>query len=312
MLIAALLCTAALAQQLVPGGQAIGISMSTDGVVISGFAPVSTQEGEKSPAEEAGLKAGDIIVKLGAVDISSAEDFVKAVQTLDGEKISVTYERGGKLRQTGVQPAESTDGSFRLGIWLRDGVTGVGTLTFYDPATGVYGALGHGISDAQTGCVLPLAQGSIYSTKIVAVVPGEVGRPGELSGCTDEQTSLGDIRVNCAQGIYGVGEFDSENCVETGRIKVGAATILSTVSGDEIREYSIEINRVFENDGLVTVALTVTDEELLGISGGIVQGMSGSPIMQDGKLVGAVTHVFVNDPGSGYGISIQDMLKAAG
>lgn len=311
VLTAGLLCTAALAQSLVPGGQAIGIAMSTDGVVISSLAPVSTDEGEKDPAGEAGLKAGDIIVKLGGTEIGCAEDFVKAAQQLDGEKISVTYERASKLRQTNIVPAKSSDGSFRLGIILRDGVTGVGTLTFFDPATGVYGALGHGISDEETGSVLPLGDGSIYSTSISDIVPGAVGSPGRLNGCTDSQDCLGDIRINCALGIYGVGRFSAEDCVETGRIKVGPAVILSTVSGNETREYSVNIDRVFEDGGLVTCSLTVTDAELLSLSGGIVQGMSGSPIMQGGKLVGAVTHVFVNDPTRGYGISIQDMLDAA-
>lgn len=311
VLAAGLLCTAALAQPLVPGGQAIGIGMSTKGVMITGFAPVSTEQGEKCPAEEAGLKTGDIIVRLGKTDIGCADDFIAAAQQLGSDELSVTVERGGKLRQLNITPAKHCDGSYKLGIWLRDGISGVGTLTFFDPATGVYGALGHGISDGESGAILPLDEGSIYSTEIVDIVPGKVGQPGELSGCTDRFTALGDIRVNCACGIYGKGDFDAENCVETGQIRVGPAVILSTVSGCQTREYSVEIKRVFENDGMVTVALTVTDDALLSASGGIVQGMSGSPILQEGKLVGAVTHVFVNDPTSGYGISIQDMLSAA-
>ena len=222
----------------------------------------------------------------------------------------MTVDRQGSIRQFNVQPALGSDGCWKLGLWLRDGVSGVGTLTFYDPESGIYGALGHSISDADTGAVLPLGEGSIYDAEIVGIVPGEAGTPGELDGDTDEAAFLGDIRLNCGCGIFGAADFEGEP-LETGEIKTGKATICCTVSGDTVSEYEIEIKKVYETSDFTTVMLTVTDPELLAQTGGIVQGMSGSPIIQGGKLVGAVTHVFVNDPTSGYGISIQDMLSMA-
>ena len=290
--IAAILCftmsAAALAQSLVPGGKALGIRMTTDGVMVAGVSEVETENGAVSPAADAGILKGDIITRLGSAEIDTAEDFKAAASALSGEKISVTVDRQGSIRQFNVQPALGSDGCWKLGLWLRDGVSGVGTLTFYDPESGIYGALGHSISDADTGAVLPLGEGSIYDAEIVGIVPGEAGTPGELDGDTDEAAFLGDIRLNCGCGIFGC-----------------------TVSGDTVSEYEIEIKKVYETSDFTTVMLTVTDPELLAQTGGIVQGMSGSPIIQEGKLVGAVTHVFVNDPTSGYGISIQDMLSMA-
>lgn len=300
--------TVAMAQELIPGGKALGIKMLTDGVMVAGVQSVETKSGKVSPAEEAGIRKGDIITRIGAMDVSSAVDFTEAVQGLDGGKISVTVDRSGKTRQFNVTPAQAKDGSWKLGLMLRDGISGVGTLTFYDPATGIYGALGHSISDSETGITLPLGDGSIYDAQVVGIAKGEVGAPGALNGSTDEAAFLGDIQINCGCGIYGAAQFDGEP-LETGDIKTGKASIYCTLEGDTVNEYRIEVKRVYENDGLKTVLITVTDPALIAQTGGIVQGMSGSPIIQEGKLVGAVTHVFVNDPTSGYGISIQDMLE---
>ena len=312
--IAAILCftmsAAALAQSLVPGGKALGIRMTTDGVMVAGVSEVETENGVVSPAADAGILKGDIITRLGSTEIDTAEDFKAAVSGLSGEKISVTVDRQGKTRQFNLQPALGNDGGWKLGLWLRDGVSGVGTLTFYDPESGVYGALGHSISDADTGAILPLGDGSIYDAEIVGIVPGKAGTPGELNGDPDEAAFLGDIELNCGCGIFGAADFEGE-LLETGEIKTGKATIYCTVSGDTVSEYEIEIKKLYETSDFTTVMLTVTDPELLAQTGGIVQGMSGSPIIQEGKLVGAVTHVFVNDPSSGYGISIQDMLSMA-
>lgn len=300
----------AMAQELVPGGRALGIRMTTDGVMVAGVCGVETESGEVSPASDAGIMEGDIIIKLGSQDVSTAEDFIAAAKDLDGEKISVTVDRQGKTRQLNVNPALGTDGAWKLGLWLRDGISGVGTLTFYDPESGVYGALGHSINNSETGAELPLGSGEIFNAEVVGIVPGEVGAPGELSGCTDEAQCLGDIQINCGCGIFGTADLEGST-METGEIKPGDASILCTLEGDEVQEYGVEIKRVFESGSFTAVMLTVTDPTLLEKTGGIVQGMSGSPIIQEGKLVGAVTHVFVNDPTSGYGVSIQDMLAAA-
>lgn len=310
---ALLLCTvlsvAAYAESLVPGGGAVGIRMTTDGVVVAGISEVETQGGKQTPAADAGLKKGDVITRLGGCDIATAQDFKDALSALDGSKTTVTVERSGRQKQMNITPAQDTDGAWKLGLWLRDGISGVGTLTFYDPATGVYGALGHSISD-DSGEALPLGEGGIYSAEIVGIVPGEAGSPGQLDGKTDAAAFLGDIRINCGCGIFGTANFDGQT-IETGEFETGPATIRCTLSGDEMREYGIEIKKVYSSSEGTTVMLTVTDPELIVQTGGIVQGMSGSPIIQNGKLVGAVTHVFVNDPTSGYGISIGDMLRMA-
>ena len=295
-----MLSAAALAESLVPGGGAVGIRMTTDGVVVAGISEVETSSGKRSPAADAGLKKGDV---------ATAQDFKAALSALDGSKTTVTFERGGKQKQLNITPAQGTDGAWKLGLWLRDGISGVGTLTFYDPATGVYGALGHCIS-GDDGEALPLGDGGIYGAEIVGIVQGTVGAPGQLDGKTDAAAFLGDIRINCGCGIFGTADFDGET-METGEFETGPATIRCTLEGSQTREYGIEIKKVYSSSEGTTVMLTVTDPELIALTGGIVQGMSGSPIIQNGRLVGAVTHVFVNDPTSGYGVSIEDMLRVA-
>lgn len=304
-----MLSAAALAESLVPGGGAVGIRMTTDGVVVAGISEVETSSGKRSPAADAGLKKGDVITRLGGSEIATAQDFKAALSALDGSKTTVTFERGGKQKQLNITPAQGTDGAWKLGLWLRDGISGVGTLTFYDPATGVYGALGHCIS-GDDGEALPLGDGGIYGAEIVGIVQGTVGSPGQLDGKTDAAAFLGDIRINCGCGIFGTADFDGET-METGEFETGPATIRCTLEGSQTREYGIEIKKVYSSSEGTTVMLTVTDPELIALTGGIVQGMSGSPIIQNGRLVGAVTHVFVNDPTSGYGVSIEDMLRYA-
>ena len=304
-----MLSAAALAESLVPGGGAVGIRMTTDGVVVAGISEVETSSGKRSPAADAGLKKGDVITRLGGSEIATAQDFKAALSALDGSKTTVTFERGGKQKQLNITPAQGTDGAWKLGLWLRDGISGVGTLTFYDPATGVYGALGHCIS-GDDGEALPLGDGGIYGAEIVGIVQGTVGAPGQLDGKTDAAAFLGDIRINCGCGIFGTADFDGET-METGEFETGPATIRCTLEGSQTRAYGIEIKKVYSSSEGTTVMLTVTDPELIALTGGIVQGMSGSPIIQNGRLVGAVTHVFVNDPTSGYGVSIEDMLRVA-
>ena len=299
----------ALAKELVPGGKALGIRMSTDGAVVAELTGVDTPAGELYPAAEAGIMKGDVITRIGASPISTAEQLGEALRELDGQTVAVTVRRGDRLRQYNVTPV-SSDGEWRLGLVLRNGISGVGTLTFYDPETGVYGALGHSISDSESGTVLPLGEGSVFGAGIESIDKGKVGAPGALNGRSDEAKPLGDIRINCDCGIFGAGEFEGE-ALETGEITPGRATILCTLGSDGVREYEITVKKVFDGGGYKAAVLSVTDPGLLERTGGIVQGISGSPILQDGRIVGAVTHVFVNDPSSGYGIGIRDMLSAA-
>ena len=313
LFLAAAFPAAAYAQELVLGGQVVGIQISTDGVLVAGTAEVETDEGGRCPASEAGLKEGDLITEIDGVKVSSATGLVEAIGRKNGERVALTVMRGEKCLRMLIQPALSSDGHWMLGMWLRDGITGIGTVTFCDPDTGIYGALGHSISDGDSGVIVPLGDGSITDAEIVSVKRGEAGAPGELNGCADMGKVLGDVQKNTGHGIYGRAYVAlGSRIVETGEIRTGKASILATVNGREAKEYQIEITRIYKDTDGEHVTLTVTDPELRAATGGIVQGMSGSPILQDGKLVGAVTHVFINDSCRGYGISIQDMLDDAG
>lgn len=317
---AALLCAlvfaatpcAAWAEELLVGGQAVGIEISADGVIVSGFSTVETADGEVSPAEEAGFRPGDLIVEINGCAIRTAEDLIAAVARLGGDEASVAVERGGKRVRLSVRPALSPSGQWLLGMWLRDGVSGVGTITFIEPESGLYGALGHSVNDENTGQSVPLREGRICAAEIVGVNPGTPGTPGELSGSSESGASIGSVEKNTPAGIFGhISAISGGRLLQTGQIRTGAASIVSTLSGHETREYAVEIDRVYTDGGRTRALLTVTDASLVSGAGGIVQGMSGSPIIQDGSIVGAVTHVFVNDPRRGFAIGIYDMLGAA-
>lgn len=304
----------AFAQELVPVGQAVGIEMSCDGILVAGLAKVATAQGEASPASDAGIMPGDIIVALRGEKLETAEDFLAIAAKLDGQPVNVTLRRGDKLIQYNVTPALTEEGGYKLGIMLRDGISGIGTITFYDPETGLYGALGHSINDVDTGVLLPLRDGSISTASVADVKKGVAGTPGELHGVFDTARRLGSIVRNTGCGIFGISDAPmggtAIEVADADEIKTGAAVILAQVSGSETREYDVEISRVYRG-GEDRLMVTVTDPELLSITGGIVQGMSGCPIIQNGKLVGAVTHVLLSDPTRGYGVLINSMLSAA-
>lgn len=313
LLLTSALSAAALAQELTLGGQPVGIELQTEGLTVAGFAEVETEEGARSPAREAGLREGDRIVSVCGRELSSAEEFIAAVGALEGESAELGVKRGGESLTLCVQPARSADGRWMLGLWLRDQSSGIGTLTFYDPASGVYGALGHGVTDEASGETLPIRGGQITDAQIVDVRPGSPGVPGELSGCADRAAVLGEVEKNCERGIFGEACVAlGEGSAEVGEPVPGPASILTTLEGRRVRAYDVEISRVYTENGTRRLLLTVTDPLLRELSGGIVQGMSGSPILQDGRLVGAVTHVLVSDPCRGYGIAIGDMLAEAG
>ncbi len=303
----------AFAQELIVGGQAIGIRIETEGVLVSGVAEVETEQGVCSPAAEAGLQEGDRILRADGVELRSAAELIAAVSRAGEAGLELTVRREEKTLRLPVQPALSKDGQWMLGLWLRDAVTGIGTVTFCDPETGVFGALGHSVTDDNSGCLVAVESGSITEAEITGVTPGEAGAPGALNGDFTGGRILGSVEQNNDWGIYGTATAPlGGKAVEVGQFRTGPATILATVNGRESREFAVRITRLYRDKAGEHVMLTVTDPELCAMTGGIVQGMSGSPILQDGKLVGAVTHVFVNDPTRGYGISIQDMLDAAG
>lgn len=313
ILLTALLPAAAFAQTLLVGGQVVGIQVSTKGVLVAALSPVETAEGSCSPAESAGLKEGDLIEEVDGETVENAARLIDIMAAQDGKPIQLTVRRGEELLQIPVQPVQAAEGQWRMGIWLRDSISGIGTLTFCDPVSGIFGALGHSISNGEEGAEVKLSGGSISRAEVVGVTQGAAGTPGELNGVSDLGAVLGRIDGNTDHGIYGQAYTAlGSQLLEIGEIHTGPAQILSTVNGKEPSAYHIEINRVFRDAEGAHVMLTVTDPALMVRTGGIVQGMSGSPIIQDGKLTGAVTHVFVDNPSRGYGVSIQDMLHAAG
>ncbi|MBR3866245.1 MAG: SpoIVB peptidase [Butyricicoccus sp.] len=312
---------AALPETLIPVGRAVGIRLHTEGVMIAEIGTVETARGTVCPAEEAGLQAGDAILEVDGKSISSNVELQQIVERSAGETLSMLTKRGGEERVLKLQPARDLSGQYRLGVMIRDGMSGIGTLTFVDPETGAYGSLGHGICDGQNGALLPLETGDLIRASVERVQKGEVGDPGALQGSFDESDALGTVEQNTENGIFGV--LDAHDLIEglpemptasAAEIRTGPCTILSNVAGTDVREYTAEITKVFRDGGEFgqCMMLQITDEALKDITGGIVQGMSGSSIIQDGKLVGAVTHVLVNDPTRGYGIFIENMLEAAG
>jgi len=298
---------------LVPGGQAVGVAIRTQGVLVVGL---SDGAGVK-----AGLRAGDVLISVNGRPLDSADVLTETVNAAAGQPLSIVLERDGKQHTHLATPQyDESSQSYRLGVWVRDSTAGVGTMTFYDPQTQRYGALGHAITDSDTGLVLPVREGNVMDAEIVSVRRGERGMPGELKGSfLREQVSLGSVKRNSTSGIFGQLDGDIRNPLypqglpvgDKKDVHTGKATILSTVGGKEMVEYTVEITQVTRASEQKSLVLHVTDERFLEKTGGIVQGMSGSPIIQDGKIIGAVTHVFVNDPTRGYGIFIENMLGAA-
>ena len=309
-------------KRLIPGGQALGVAMRTEGVLIVGVSDAA--QGVESPAKAAGLQAGDVIRSVEGSTVATAEELSAAISRAGAKPIHIAYQRDGQNRTALLTPyADASTGAVRLGAWVRDSTAGVGTLSFYDPDTGRYAALGHAITDGDTGAVLTVSEGKILRADVVAVQKGQKGAPGELKGSFLSDTQvLGDIRRNNILGIYGALDAPVASALYPEGLPIGLrsgvhtgkASILSTVDGGGVREYEIEITRVNVQSAPApkSMVIRVTDEALLAATGGIVQGMSGSPILQDGRIIGAVTHVFVSDPAQGYGVYIDWMLGEAG
>ncbi len=318
MICAALSGKAFASETLIPVGEVVGIQITLDGVLVAAVGPVDTVNGELSPAEAAGLRVGDVITAVNGTEVGSAAELAAAVKAMNGASAELCVMRNGRLLTFEVTPAETPDGDSRLGLWLRDGVTGIGTITYIDPETGAFGALGHGVNDMESGTLLPVEGGDVCRARIVDVKRGEAGEPGELSGSFNAGDTIGHIEENTRHGIFGVMEqsfaelHEAMPVAEPGEIVSGPATILACVDGSAVREYAVEIAKAgfVAGDGR-DLTIRVTDPELLARTGGIVQGMSGSPILQNGKLVGAVTHVLTGDPTRGYGIFAEHMLDAA-
>lgn len=300
-------------------GSTVGMYMETDGVLIIDTGEILSESGEtKEPAKNI-VKPGDYIVALNDEKISRKKDLIDDLKKLEGEEVILDVVRNGKTVPVSITPAKDKQGEYKLGIWVRDNTQGIGTLTFVDE-NGNYGALGHGISDVDTGELLEIQDGALYQAQILGIQKGAKGSPGELSGLIRYEPGkiIGSIETNSKNGIYGHFTGDGKSPISLKKMPVGykqevtegEASILCCVE-DEVKEYQAEITKIDMNhsDTNKSFVIRVADPKLLSVTGGIVQGMSGSPVLQNGKIIGAVTHVFVQDSTSGYGIFIENMME---
>ena len=299
-------------------GSPFGVKMFSDGALVVGFSDIRSASGYCNPARDAGLEMGDWILSVNGSRITGNDDLRAAIQAAGSDPCTVVYERDGVQAVTNLTPvADLSDGNFRAGVWVRDSSAGVGTLTFVDNTTGMFGGLGHSISDTDTGESIVLRSGEIVPVEIIGYEPGQVGDPGQLKGRFASQIAVGTVLGNDATGVYGtvrtlLGGQDM-TVAQSQEVEEGPAQILTTIEGTEPQLYEVEIEQVTlsRQDPNRNLVLRVTDPDLLATTGGIVQGMSGSPIIQNGRLVGAVTHVLVNDSTRGYGIFAENMLETA-
>ena len=289
---------------LVPCGTPFGIKMFTNGVVVVGMSDIDSESGKVNPATEAGLKIGDIITNINGVTVNENEEVSEAIQDCNGESLVLTVKRDTEILEISLNPVKtSQDGSYKGGLWVRDSTAGIGTVTFYNPENGLFGGLGHG-------------NGDIVPVTISGVTKGQKGAAGELRGYFSSNQAIGNLFINSDEGVYG--QLDASPVEQQAlpvamkqEVKEGPAQILTTVADGEPQYYNVTIESIeYKNSSRVkNLVVLVTDEVLLEKTGGIVQGMSGSPIIQNGKIVGAVTHVFLNDPTRGYGIFAENMVE---
>lgn len=304
---------------VVVSGMPFGIKMYTDGVLVVGFSDVDTVAGPCNPARIAGLKEGDVVLAVNDILVSTNAELRQIIEESGGEYLQLRIRRDNLLFTVKFRAVLSaTENRYRSGFWVRDSSAGIGILTFFDPETKVFGGLGHAVCDVDTDEKLPISTGEIVAAEIYGVEKGKNGKAGSLNGAVDD-TPLGFLNTNSETGIYGVlthlprSDFKILPVAMKQQVKEGEAQIYTTVEGEHPEIYSIQIERIRYQDSSPTknMVIRITDPALIEKTGGIVQGMSGSPIIQNGKLVGAVTHVLVNDPTKGYAIFAENMLETA-
>ena len=304
-------------RMVVPGGNPFGIKLHTQGVLVVGMTDI--QRGTKllNPAKDAGIKVGDVLTHIDGQKLLRGCDVRILVASSEGDPLTVTLLRGGQTREYTLMAVLSEfDNAYKAGIWVRDSSAGIGTMTYFDPEQGTFAGLGHAVCDVDTGAVMPLGSGQIVDVNISGVNAGQSGRPGELRGTFHPSAQIGELLINSEAGLFGIlsDSFISHDPIPMARraeIVPGPAVIFSTISGNKPQSFDISIEKVNNSDITPTknMVIRIKDDRLLAATGGIVQGMSGSPIIQDGRLVGAITHVFVNDPTRGYGIFAENMDK---
>jgi stage IV sporulation protein B len=298
---------------LIPGGMTLGVKLLGDGVVVVGVGSVETSERECSPAADAGLQPKDVILKVNGTAVKTVSALTAAIEGSHGKALSLVCRRDSKEFTATLTPVcAKNDGKYKSGMWVKDVSSGIGTVTYIDPKTGAFGALGHGICDKDSGALAPSGRGVVTDAVVTGVIKGQKGTPGELRGYL-KSNKKGTLLKNTECGVFGVfTEYKGEAIpiALSDKVHKGKATLRTMLDDGSPMDYEVEITEI-KRGTTKSFTVRVTDERLLEKTGGIVQGMSGSPIIQDGKLIGAVTHVMVNDPTAGYGIFIENMLNAA-
>ena len=306
--------------KIIPLGQIGGIKLYTNGVLVVGMTEIKGTDNKKHrPYENSGIKEGDMITEVAGKQIVDTKQLISIVNSSKGEKLKIIYTRNSETLECNITPIKTDYNEFKLGLWVRDSAAGIGTMTFYEPQTKKFAALGHGISDIDTGELVNISKGEFITTKILSILKGQKGKTGKIQGSIENQTVRGKIYKNTNLGIYGkAGNINAINLnnkekdvASRDEIKLGKATILCNLDNKEIKEYSIEVEKIFLNNNYdnKSMLIKVTDEELLRKTGGIIQGMSGCPIIQNNKFIGSVTNVLVNDPTQGYGLFGDLMIK---
>lgn len=303
--------------KVVPLGKTIGMRLYTEGVLVVGMSEI---EGKK-PYENSGIETGDKIVEVNNVEIKSTDELIQCVNSANGSSVEIKYINDKNEEEVAnITPAKTAENEYKLGLWVRDAAAGVGTVTFYEPSSGEFGALGHGINDVDTYELIDIANGEIVTTNIIDIVKGEKGSPGEIRGIIEGERTIGNVSKNTSFGVYGnmlnttslnINKESELEVANRSEIKLGKAEIMCELENGKVEKYEIEIQKIFldNNSDNKSMLIKVTDEELIEKTGGIIQGMSGAPVIQSGKFIGAVTHVLVNDPQMGYAIFGDLMIK---
>lgn len=307
--------------KVVPMGNLIGAKLYTSGVLVVGMSEIQGDDQQKhKPYEGSGIEEGDMIVEMDSKKIANTDELVETVNSSKGKVIQIKYVRNDETITTSIQPIKSEDNEYKLGLWVRDAAAGVGTLTFYEPSTGKFAALGHGIVDVDTGDIINIANGELVTSNLVAIKKGEKGTPGEIKGSIDSGVTIGNISKNTNFGVFGLvsnknnlnlnGAKEYEVALRS-EIQTGEAEIICELENGKKDQYKIEISKIYTSNNYdnKSMMIKITDERLLQKTGGIIQGMSGSPIIQNGKFVGAITNVLVSDPTTGYAIFGDLMVK---
>ena len=306
--------------QVIPVGEIVGIKLYTSGILVVGTSTIEGIDGiMHKPFEGTEIEEGNLIIAINGNNINNTKELIEAINMCDGEKIEITYKNNNEERRCEITPIMDINKEYKIGLWVRDSAAGVGTVTFYSEDTKTFAGLGHAITDVDTGDIIKVSSGEIDSVNIVSIVKGKEKEPGKIQGAIKGNSIIGNVYKNTEYGIYGIIKDSASlkidnlkklNVADRHEISLGEAYILSNVDG-ELKEYKIEIQRTYLNNNYdnKSMLIKVIDEELLSQTGGIIQGMSGSPIIQNGKFCGAVTHVFVNDPTIGYAVFADRMIQ---